>query len=218
MKRRDLIKSLGILGVSGLVPGALLNLLQQPKKYHFIGLGGAGSNFVEFVHTKGVKHPLTCFSYPMRTKIASDINFILYKRPFEILDQAALYDSFRKAIIPSFELPPQLVQILNSESIPVLCCGIGGQTGTSLLKASIQYLNSINKPFIVAATTPFAFETAFFKKEVNRLIYENKHSKHFHIIKKHDLMAEFGDHTFDNFFRMVDELLWEKVLVSIKKV
>ncbi len=111
-----------------------------------------------------------------------------------MLDQAAQYDSFRKAIIPSFELPLELVQIFNSNSIPVLCCGIGGQTGTSLLKASIQYLNSINKPFIVAATTPFAFETAFFKKEVNRLIYENKHSKHFHIIKKHDLMAEFGDH------------------------
>ena len=111
-----------------------------------------------------------------------------------MLDQAAQYDSFRKAIIPSFELPLELVQIFNSNSIPVLCCGIGGQTGTSLLKASIQYLKSINKPFIVAATTPFTFETAFFKKEVNRLIYENKHSEHFHIIKKHDLMAEFGDH------------------------
>jgi cell division GTPase FtsZ len=218
MKRRDLIKSLCILGVSGIIPGAFLSLFHHKKEFHFIGFGGAGSNFVEFANAKGVNSRFTCFSSPMRTNIASNINFILYKRPFDTLEQSQHYHSFRKAIIPTFELPTQLIQLLNSHEIPVLCCGIGGQTGTSLLKASIQYLKSIDKPFIVAASTPLVFEFAFFKKEVNRLIYENKDSKHFHIIKKNEMMDEFGGHTFGDFFRMVDEQLLEKINNSIAQI
>jgi cell division GTPase FtsZ len=218
MKRRDLIKSLGILGVSGIIPGAFLSLLQQKKEFHFIGFGGAGSNFVEFAHAKGINSKFTCFSYPTRANISSDINFILYKRPFEILDHTQYYESFRKAIIPPFELPPQLVQLLNSDEIPVLCCGVGGQTGTSLLKASINYLKSIDKKFIVATSTPFAFESAFFKKEINRLFYENKNNAHFHVIKKNDFMEKFGGQTFDNFFRVLDEQLLIKINYSIAQI
>jgi cell division GTPase FtsZ len=115
-------------------------------------------------------------------------------------------------------LPPQLVQLLNSNEIPVLCSGVGGQTGTSLLKASINYLKSIDKKFIVATSTPFAFESAFFKKEINRLFYQNKNNAHFHVIKKNDFMEKFGGQTFDNFFRVLDEQLLEKVESSMRLI
>lgn len=218
MKRRDLIKSLSILGVSGIMPGAFLSLFQNKKEFHFIGFGGAGSNFVEFNQAQNLNAKFTCFSSPTRANIAPEINFVLYERPFNTLEQSQYYYSFRKAIIPQFELPPQLVQLLSSDEIPVLCCGVGGQTGTSLLKASINYLKSIDKKFIVATSTPFAFESAFFKKEINRLFYENKNNAHFHVIKKNDFMEKFGDQTFDDFFILINEQLLEKVNSSFVKI
>lgn len=211
MKRRDLIKSLTILGISGFIPGDFFSSSQQKKEFHFIGFGGAGSNFVEFAHAKGNNSKYTCFSSPMRSHIAPEINFILYERPFDILEQSQHYNSFRKAIIPPHELPLQLIQILNGNEIPVFCCGLGGQTGTSLLKASIQYIKSMNKKFIIATSTPFAFESAFFKKEINRLLYENKNESHFHVIKKNNMMEEFGNLSFDNFLEIINERLLEKV-------
>jgi hypothetical protein len=55
----------------------------------------------------------------------------------------------------------------------------------------------------------------FFKKEINRLFYENKNNTHFHVIKKNDFMGKFGDQTFSDFFTVINDQLLEKVVRSM---
>jgi len=67
--RRAALKGLTILTAAAFLPTALFFGDEDEKMTHFIGLGGAGTNAVEFLFKNGIKGKFTCVSYPQRPKL-----------------------------------------------------------------------------------------------------------------------------------------------------
>lgn len=116
----------------------------KQKKVHFIGFGGAGSNLLEFLHSKKLNAKFTCITNPERPKLHSDINFIKYicikNKNFDI------------------EISFQMDAIFNENENYILFSGFGGNTGAFLTIKIAKILKSRKIPFVSISALPFKFE------------------------------------------------------------
>ncbi len=64
------------------------------KPTHFIGLGGAGCNALEYIHRQGITAKYTCISYPERPHRPVDIRVNLLIR---VLGDQTLSSAFERA-------------------------------------------------------------------------------------------------------------------------
>ena len=76
MDRRDFMKILIALGATAIMPTKFNFLNQKEKQLHFVGLGGAGTNTVEYFYRMGIKGNYTCITNPERPNLPSEIKFI----------------------------------------------------------------------------------------------------------------------------------------------
>lgn len=118
----------------------------KQKKVHFIGFGGAGSNLVEFLHSKKLHAKFTCVTNPERPKLHSDINFIKYIYP---KNENLNFD---------IEISFQMDAIFNENENYILFSGLGGNTGAFLTVKIAEMLNEKNISFVSISSLPFKFE------------------------------------------------------------
>ena len=109
------------------------------KKIHFIGLGGAGCNALEHIYRQGIQAKYTCISYPGRPELPPDIQFIKYAR----LSKWHLFEAGN---------------LFKENSKYVLLAGLGGETGSYLVKELTSFLWVRNKEFLILCSSPFSFE------------------------------------------------------------
>ena len=111
------------------------------KKFHFIGLGGAGCNALEYIYRQGIKAKYTCISYPERPELPPDIRFIKCTRQIKrhLFETGSLF---------------------KEDSKYILLAGLGGDTGSNLLVELASILWVRNKEFILLCSLPFSFEGA----------------------------------------------------------
>ena len=153
MNRRRAIKTLTALDAVVYLPKFELFNNSRPLKFHFIGLGGAGSNIIEHIHKKGIYARYTCITSPERPKLPADIEFI----PFGPAGHD--YHTYRVKI-KDFEITDAIQNLFNSDSMFVLFAGFGGTTGTNLTRQLSAMLQQNNKKFMIIYTMPFNFEGA----------------------------------------------------------
>jgi cell division GTPase FtsZ len=162
------------------------------KIFHFIGLGGAGSNLVELIYKKGLQGKYTIITDPERRVLTSDINFIKYVPNAE---STRLMSERRVIKLADYEhfvlIPTKVKDVFKNEDNYVLIAGLGAYTGTLLTVALTKILQENKKPFIIVCSLPFDFEE---KRQVfaNEVKERLQNSTNFHYFDLNTLRKDYG--------------------------
>ena len=124
------------------LPSEDFSIFNNSENLHFVGFGGAGSNIVEYLHSKGINAKFTCISNPRRPNISSEIQFINY------------------VYVVENKIPTRIVNIFKSDEKFILLSGLGGYTGTFFTVEISKLLHKKNSPFLTIASMPFDIESA----------------------------------------------------------
>jgi cell division GTPase FtsZ len=127
------------------------------KPIHIIGLGGAGSNMVEYIHNKDFQAKFTMVTTPIRKNLPSEINFIEYVSKgiyFGRDDDKVRFSDFSQLVI----VPKKLKNFFSNDYHYILLAGFGGFTGTVLTRELAFMLKEKLIPFNIICTMPFEFE------------------------------------------------------------
>ena len=151
MNRRHAIRTLSALVAMVCFPKFEFLNKPRPLNIHFIGLGGAGCNVIEYIHKKGICARYTCITSPERPHLPADIEFIQFG-PAEID-----YHTY-KMEMKDYEISKDIQNLFTSNLKFVLFAGFGGNTGTNLTRQLSTMLRQKNKEFMAIYTMPFNFE------------------------------------------------------------
>lgn len=171
---------------------------------HFIGLGGAGCNILEYFHKRGLKGKYTCISNPERPLLSSSIKFIKFIPPVKSYTEDGEESYGVSDMSQPLVVPKEVKDIISANDMYILLTGLGGYTGTYMTELFTTLLKEQNKQFLTICSLPFAFE-----KE--RKLYADKITIKFQGLpnfKYYDLevMKEnYGDKTLKEVFEMIDE-------------
>lgn len=167
MKRRELIKGLGVLTLSSFIPVISMTNLPTRKKFHFVGLGAAGTNIARHIQQKGIVGEYSCMTWfpsivepipfdpnpfePYPFVKYKGINHIDYEYPLELRKSNELG---RKRM----PLTKEMKSILSQDCIYVVFVGLGAFTGTSLISDVVEFLEFRNTNYLAICSLPFRNE------------------------------------------------------------
>ena len=202
MNRRRAIKTLTALAAVVYLPKFELFNNSRPLKFHFIGLGGAGSNIIEHIHKKRINARYTCITSPERPHLPDDIEFI----QFGPADHD--YHTY-KVEMKDLEITDAIQNTFNSDSMFVLFAGFGGTTGTNLTRQLSAMLHQKDKKFMIIYTMPFKFEGTSrnvfaLKTEQAMDGISNVHSFNLEVIRQ-----KYGNVTLNVAFEKADEFCYQ---------
>ncbi|MEI6880567.1 MAG: hypothetical protein WCK82_04510 [Bacteroidota bacterium] len=152
INRRQAIKSMAAFGAMTVLSNKEIFGKDVSKPIHFIGLGGAGCNMLEYIHKKGIAARYTCITNPVRNNLSSEINVLKFDSPRNY----TLIENWHKQ---NLKLPMSIKLLLHSNSQYVILSGLGGYTGTMLTKSIMKYLKKQEKDVMTICCLPFKFET-----------------------------------------------------------
>jgi cell division GTPase FtsZ len=172
ISRREVLKGLAAVGAIALMPKLLLSSTKEASSIHFIGLGCAGSNQVEFLYNKGIIGKFTCISNSIRLNLPKEIQFVHFIPPGESQYKNGV-EMFRISDMKQpIVIPDSILNIFDSNEVFVLLSGLGGYTGTFMTEELTLFLNQRKKLFLTISSLPFNFEA-----HKRRLIAENTMNK-----------------------------------------
>jgi len=153
MKRREIIKGLGALGILSIIPGVSIgNLYCNNKRFHFVGLGSAGANILNHIRKKGIDGKYSSFNwYPSNVEPHKGVRHLYYEYPRHLRQSNEL----GKQCNP---LTAEMKKILSDDRIYIVIAGLGAYSGTSLISDTVAFLESNNKRYLAICTLPFKNE------------------------------------------------------------
>lgn len=191
MNRRNAIKSM----LSGLIlPVALPGMAQTKEFPHLIGLGGAGCNALQHIHSKGCKARYT-FITEADHDFPAGTNFIKYP---------SLYKGNPSPVSPA-RLTDDIRNLFNKQDKYVLLCGLGRTGG--LLMNKIMETYSDTRDIQVITTLPYRFEGAISRKRAEKQL---RTGVNYRIIPLESLRNMHGNITVGEAFSLADEALCQQ--------
>lgn len=152
MNRKDFLKNISAISTLALLPKMVLPQPQIKKQqFHFIGLGGGGSNALLAFYNCNLKGTYTVISSMYNSKLLSDKKI----KHFTWKDEPADTQNWNKL---KQQLQQESSNISNAEEYFVLLVGLGGLTGSTLAMAIHRLLKNENKKHTIICTVPFPFE------------------------------------------------------------
>jgi cell division GTPase FtsZ len=121
------------------------------KKTHFVGIGQAGKNALIQINNNNEPGIYSYIDGIPQLLTLPDIH--LYQ--FSYTDFNQNREHFDTG---NYELPDYIINIFNKENRYVICVGLGGITGTHLVKKLYLRLKEKQIEFVVIASFPFSFE------------------------------------------------------------
>lgn len=186
------------------------NLQNNKKPIHFIGLGGAGSNLVEYIYSKGVQAKFTMITEPKRPNLASEINFIKFVSKgvyFGKVGKKVRFSDLSQPLI----VPKKVNDLIIDDCHYVLLAGFGGFTGTVLTRElSVRLINK-GKSFNVFCTLPFDFEGENRKLFANTVRQKLQGLSNFHPYALNILRLNYGNLLLSEAFQKADEEIYEVI-------
>lgn len=217
--RPEALKEPAASGAITLMPKLLLPSSAKTSSIHFVGLGGAGSNQVEFLFNKGIIiGKFTCISNPVRLNLPKEIQFVHFIPPGESYHKNGV-EVFRISEMKQpIEIPDSILNIFDSNEEFILLSGLGGYTGTFMTEELTVILNQRKKLFLTVSSLPFKFEG-----QQRRLIAENTINKlksiaSFQYYELAEINNAYGDLTIRDAFEKANERLYEVYLASLQKL
>ncbi len=188
--------------------------IKQKKQLHFVGLGGAGCNAIEFIQQRIPEAKFTCITTPDRPKLADSIHFI---NSGELSwDALEVMKIFRQNENPKTEIKV-LNKFFEADETYIILIGLGGGDGTILSRFLFEKLKNENKEFYLVATTPFNFEGNKRIQLSDWALRYFENDKRTVIISNEYIREQYGNMTIENAFRKADELMMDKALELVKK-
>lgn len=209
LSRREALKGLAVLGVISLLPKLLISSSDENPSIHFIGLGGAGSNQVEFLYNKGIKGKFTCISNPIRQNLPNDIHFVHFIPPGEIHYKNGVEILRISDLKQPIKIPDSILKIFDSNEAFVLLSGLGGYTGTFMTEELTLLLNQRKCKFLTISSLPFKFEGKKRRFIADNTINKLKNIGRFQYYELENIKAEHGDLTLSDAFEKANEQLYE---------
>jgi len=212
--RPEALKGPAASGAITLLPKLLLPSSAKTSSIHFVGLGGAGSNQVEFLFNKGIIGKFTCISNPVRLNLPKEIQFVHFIPPGESYHKNGVEVLRISDMKQPIAIPDSILNIFDSNEEFILLSGLGGYTGTFMTEELTIMLNQRKKLFLTVSSLPFKFEG-----QQRRLIAENTINKlksiaSFQYYELEEIKNEYGDLTIRDAFEKVNERLYETYLAS----
>jgi cell division GTPase FtsZ len=125
---------------------------------HIIGLGGGGSNAMEYIHRKGVQAKYTYITDRQRLYLPKEIDFIQFRPPLknkiQFPKEFAGFSDVNQEII----LPEGIRSLFFENQKYILLSGLGGNTGTLLIHKLSYWLEISRKDFAIIVSLPYHFE------------------------------------------------------------
>lgn len=174
---------------------------RKMKPLHFVGFGGAGTNIIKQVKSKGVQGKFTCISEFEKDDFQNGINFISYQRPagqFEYLD----YD------MPFF-VPEEIMNIFCKKEKYALFCGLGGYTGSNFVQYFIKKLSKNDIPFLAIVCKPFPYEGPKRKLRTEKVINDLQHYHSLRIFELKNLPELYGNMNMREAMEKANNLMFE---------
>lgn len=235
MKRRNFIKGIAVSSAGLLLPTILFQLYKASsdiKKLHFVGLGGAGRNFLQHIHNKNIEAHYTYIDKkPKPDPFPPNINYVAYNPdknvpvglnpPTYVVDTNAPNELCAETI-NFIELcndkNAQIESIIQThfkeDETIVLLVGLGGQTGTNLSGALFTRLQAAQQKVILIGTTPFVFNmgrTWYTKFALQQM----GNHKNIGLISNQQYKEEWGQLVFHDWFSKVDEVVYNRAMELI---
>jgi cell division GTPase FtsZ len=156
------------------------------RQLHIIGLGGAGCNAVEHIYGKGVPARYTCISYPQRSSIPKDINFLTIAS----VSNRDLFDAY---------------DLVGKNHRYILLAGLGGKTGSYLVEELVNMLCYQRREFLAVCSMPFAFEGCQRRSVAESVRSKYQSMSNFIFFDLNSLVRIWGDITLSDAFDKADE-------------
>jgi cell division GTPase FtsZ len=210
MKRRTLLKTLGLMGLGSALPKDIFANEASVTKLHFIGMGGAGTNFLEYVYLKDIKGNYTSINAKIRLAYESKFNWI----PF----QTKLTNTGNR--LSGFDTNLTWNHFTNSDLVKekfmkledyVLVAGLGGLTGTFLMKTLLQELLDADIPFKAIVFLPFEFERKNERKNIQSFVEQYRDFLQIKFVDLEVYKAQYGHLTMTNFFDLIHEEIYHEL-------
>jgi cell division GTPase FtsZ len=156
------------------------------KPIHFIGLGGAGCNALEYIHRQGITARYTCISYPHRPHLPESIRIIPFIRKSK-------RDVFNRS------------EMFTRNCRYILLAGLGGNTGSYLVEQLTPQLEARHIPFLTICIYPFSFEGKQRRVTADKVIARFRPSVNFICFDLNLLIRAWGDQTLSSAFERADQ-------------
>lgn len=164
----------------------LTNNTRVFKPTHFVGLGGAGCNALEYIHQQGIIAKYTCISYPERPHLPENIRFIPFIREskWQKCDGSKLFTRNCRYI---------------------LLAGLGGNMGSYLVEELTQQLEARHIQFLTICSSPFSFEGKQRRKAAEKVTARFQSTINFICFDLNFLIGTWGDQTLSSAFERADQ-------------
>ena len=174
--------------------GELKNEKEKPN-LHFIGLGGGGTNILEYFHKKDLRAKYTSITNCRRPHFPSDIQFLQFLPPTKNSEPGNGNIWMESDMSQPLKLPKILKNIFDADDQYILFAGLGGYTGTKVVDALIPWLQKKDKDFMVICNLPLAFEGASRNSIASNLVKKYRHLPNFKYFDLEAVMEVHGNNT-----------------------
>lgn len=191
---------------------------KENKTTHFIGLGRAGSNMVEYLQSKGIQANYTVITETKPPNLNSAINFIEYSPECDIMQlrdmKFRIFNSKLKQTIPK-----SITDVFSKEENFILLSGLSGATGTILTKKLNCLLEKTNKSFYTFCTSPFKFEGKYRVSVAKDVIQELQTKPNFHFLNLEIIREKYGNLPLNEAYEQANEEMFLMIvnLLNIKE-
>ena len=196
MNRRNLIKGLAAFGALSVMPSQLISDKKNQNRIHYIGLGGAGCQIVDYI-LKNKKPQNSSFICIEKERI-SDLSPQIKQLSFSVEEQNKQHF-----------LTPEIRDVFTKGNRYVLIGGLGGVTGTYLFEKLNRWLFEQNHNFLSVCNTPFAFEGRKRSVIAESIIQQFQYRDNFEYFAADTIRETHGNLSLSQAFREIDNLLYE---------
>lgn len=130
------------------------------KTTHFIGLGGAGCNILEYFFKNDLEGKYTFITEQERPYLSPSIHFIPFYAPaISHIKSDGSIVKLKADLSEELILPAEVEHLLNKDDFYVIVAGIGGYTGTMFSEQLTQVLREKGRDFMGLFCFPFFFQS-----------------------------------------------------------
>ena len=147
MKRRELIKGLGILGAMALLPGILTAENHIITPLHFVGLGQGGTNAMVHIHEKGIVAKYSCITGPYVSHLKPGMEHLFFETPQDYRIGGIHYKK-------PMAITPEIKAIFSENHRYIILTGLGASVGTGLISSLLDFLNTEKKSYYAICCLP----------------------------------------------------------------
>ncbi|MDP2890644.1 MAG: hypothetical protein Q8P34_16980 [Bacteroidota bacterium] len=147
MKRREVIKGLGVLGVLAFLPDITATGNHASTQLHFVGLGQGGTNAMVHIYKKGIDAKYSCITGPYVSHLKPEMEYLFFETPQDYRINGIHYK------IP-LELTPEMKVLFSENHRYVILTGLGASVGTGLIGSLLTFLNTERKSYFAICSLP----------------------------------------------------------------